>query len=100
MNILGHFFSTLGQTFSRAFNAFILRGSPAQSVSSRAYQMSFESDGWDRCRWWIDLILSPRRRDHCEAAWNFEVDSALATLEKNGLIRPTMKSEASVLIAN
>lgn len=80
---LGHLGSASGQALSRFVNAAFLRGSIHQSVSARAYQMSFSSDDWSKWRARIDAVLGD---GHCKDAWDYEVDNALKTLERNGMI--------------
>lgn len=78
-------FDMLVSVFSRALNAFVLRGSTHQTTSARMY-----IEQWPRGERIIDAIFWPYERlihgrhDHCRRAWEQEVGHAIRTLEKAG----------------
>jgi hypothetical protein len=72
----------LAQIASRFVNAAFMGGSTRQTVSARAYV-----EQWPRGLGRINAMFRPFGIDnHCAAAWEEEVNDAIATLEKNKAI--------------
>ena len=72
----------LASLVSRAGNVVLLGGSPDQTISSRTYIMRNHSRAWNKLYHTINTVFF-LQEDHCLSAWQFEVDSALRTLELN-----------------
>jgi len=68
---------------SRLFNAAVFGGSTYQTVSARAYIDGRTNAKWARRRNRIDAVFwfDP---DHCQRAWQQEVDAARKTLDRAG----------------
>jgi hypothetical protein len=70
---------------SRAFNAFVLNGSTAQTTSARAHLDAPTSRKFSRIRRAINAVFF-WQDDHCKHAWELEVERAryvLSRLEPN-----------------
>ena len=69
---------------SRLFNAAVFGGSTYQTVSARAYIDGRTNAKWARRRNRIDWFLAWYEADHCQRAWQQEVDAARKTLDRAG----------------
>jgi len=73
---------------SRVIHAVVFNGSPYMTLSARAYLEAVrnpEQDAWDTYRRWINRLFFWQRDaqgnlNHCQRAWNAEVDRAEATI--------------------
>ena len=81
------FSEAVASSVSRMVNASLLGGSTHQTVSSRAHIEAYTSPRWavaekciNRLFFWQD--------DHCRWAWEYEVENAIKTLERNGALAP------------
>lgn len=67
---------------SRLTHAVVFNGSPYMTLSARAYLEAMrnpERDAWDTYRRLINAMFF-WQRNHCERAWNAEVDRAENTI--------------------
>ena len=69
---------------SRLFNAAIFGGSTHQTTSARAFIDGKTDPEWARRRDRIDWWLAWYEADHCQRAWQQEVDAARKTLDRAG----------------
>ena len=81
------FAEAVASSVSRMVNASLLGGSTHQTISSRAHIDAYASPRWavaekciNRLFFWQD--------DHCRWAWEYEVENAIKTLERNGALAP------------
>jgi len=69
---------------SRLYNAVIHSGSTHQTTSARAHIDGKTDPKWARRRDRIDWFLAWYEADHCQRAWQNEVDAARKTLDRAG----------------
>jgi len=91
--IIARFGEALFSSVSRLANASLLGGSTHQTISSRAHIEAYGSERWANAEKWINRLFF-WQEDHCRWAWNYEVDNAIKTLERNGAIIAEMPLEA------
>jgi len=72
--------SDLVSILSRAINAFVFKGSTAQTLSARCHLEAPSSPEWARRRRFVNAIFF-WQDDHCLIAWEQEVERARYVLE-------------------
>jgi hypothetical protein len=76
------FLDMMVSLISRLINAALLGGSTHQTTSARAHIEV--TPGWRRIRRCINTLFF-WQPDHCEWAWQQEVDAAIKTLQRAGI---------------
>lgn len=79
--ILHRLASDLVSLLSRMLNAFVFRGSTAQTLSARSYIEGQTDARWARRGRFINALFF-WEEDHIKAAWEAEVERARYTLER------------------
>jgi len=82
--VLARFAEMLIAAGSRVLNAAVFGGSTHQTLSARAFIDGMSSPKWARRRDRIDWFLAWYEADHCQRAWQQEVDAARKTLDRAG----------------
>jgi len=82
--ILARFAEMVISSNSRLFNAAVFGGSTHQTTSARAFIDGKTDPEWARRRDRIDWFLAWYEADHCQRAWQQEVDAARKTLDRAG----------------
>jgi len=82
--ILARFAEMLIAAGSRVLNAAVFGGSTHQTTSARAHIDGKTDPKWARRRDRIDRFLAWYEADHCQRAWQNEVDAARKTLDRAG----------------
>lgn len=67
--------------FSRLLHALLFNGDTDMTTSARMYIEGQTSEQWDRVRRVIDLLFF-FQENHCESAWQLEVENSRRTLSK------------------